>query len=123
MSDNIKENKKKISELRKLLVNQLINNSWSGESDLFHNDYFQFYINGGGIKDWRFKIQSSYESYKVSDFINPLLFWFLRKFYVKSALKNYKKIQKEQELASISENFFKKNKDLLRDSKLNEILK
>lgn len=123
MSDNIQENRKKISELRKLLVNQLINNSWSGESDLFHNDYFQFYINGGGIKDWRFKIQSSYESYKVSDFINPLLFWFLRKFYVKSALKNYKKIRKEQELASISENFFKKNKDLLRDSKLNELLK
>jgi hypothetical protein len=123
MSDNIQENRKKISQLRKLLVNQLINNSWSGESDLFHNDYFQFYINGGGIKDWRFKIQSSYESYKVSDFINPLLFWFLRIFYVKKSLRNYHKLKKEAQLASVSKKFFSNNKDLDRDSKLNELLK
>jgi len=42
--------------------------------------------------------------------------------YVKSSLRNYEKLKKEAELASVSQKFFSKHKDVDRDSKLEQIL-
>jgi len=122
MSDNIQENRKKISQLRKFVISQLKTAAWSPRSDGFSNNYISFIKDG----NWKFHLNfTGYDTssrYSVSDFISPLTFWFLRMFYVKKSLRNYHKLKKEAQLASVSKKFFDKNKDLDRDSKLNEIL-
>jgi hypothetical protein len=122
MSDNIQENRKKISQLRKFVISQLKTAAWSPRSDGFSNNYISFIKDG----DWEFYLNfTGYDTssrYSVSDFISPLTFWFLRMFYVKKSLRNYHKLKKEAQLASVSKKFFDKNKDLDRDSKLDQIL-
>lgn len=50
------------------------------------------------------------------------MFFFLRMVYVKSSLRNYEKLKKEAQMASVSRKFFSKHKDVDRDSKLEQIL-
>lgn len=125
MSDNIKQNKDAIKNLADQMTYQLKNNSWipNGSSN-FSNKNFRFNETSEG---WEvIVVYSEYmssESYSVDEFISPIHFWFLRTFYVSKTLRNYKKLQKESDLAKVSKRFFEKNKDLLRDSKLEQILK
>lgn len=58
----------------------------------------------------------------VYEFIDRFTFWFLRVFYVKRSLRNYEKLKKEAQMAQVSQKLFDKNKNLLRDSKLEQIL-
>jgi len=122
MSDNIQENRKKISQLRTFIISQLKTDAWSPSSNGFSNNYISFFEDG----NWKFYLNfTGYDTsgrYSVSDFISPLTFWFLRMFYVKKSLRNYHKLKKEAQLASVSKKFFDKNKDLDRDSKLDQIL-
>jgi hypothetical protein len=124
MSDNIKQNRDAIKILTDQMIYQLKNNSWipNGRSS-FSNKNFRFYETANG---WEVVVvyseYNSSESYSVEEFISPIQFWFLRTFYVSKTLRNYKKFQKEADLAKVSQKFFEKNKDLLRDSKLDRIL-
>jgi hypothetical protein len=123
MSDNIKQNKDAIKILTEQMIYQLRNNSWIPNGSSFSNKNFRFNETTEG---WKVVvIYSEYmssESYSVDEFISPIHFWFLRTFYVSKTLRNYKKLQKEADLAKVSKKFFEKNKDLLRDSKLEQIL-
>jgi hypothetical protein len=126
MSDNIQENRKKISQLRKFIISQLKTAAWSPRSGAIHHGFSNNYISFIKEGDWEFYLNfTGYDTssrYSVSDFISPLTFWFLRMFYVKKSLRNYHKLKKEAQLASVSKKFFDKNKDLDRDSKLDQIL-
>lgn len=123
MSDNIQENRKKISQLRKFIISELKNSAWEPSTSGFSNNYIAFVEDG----NWKFNLYyAKFDNsgrFLVSDFISPLTFWFLRIFYVKKSLRNYHKLKKEAQLASVSKKFFSNNKDLDRDSKLDEILK
>ena len=124
MSDNIKENRKKIVQLRNFIISQLKNSAWNPSSGSgFSNNYISFRKDG----KWEFTLHhnkyNSSNTFLVSDFMSPLTFWFLRIFYVKNSLRNYDRLEKEAKLASLSKDFFDKNKDLDRDSKLEQILK
>lgn len=124
MSDNIKQNKEAIKTLADQMIYQLSNNSWiPNGSSSFSNKNFRFNktMNGWEVVVVYSEYNSS-ESYSVEEFISPIQFWFLRTFYVSKTLRNYKKFQKEADLAKVSQKFFEKNKDLLRDSKLEQIL-
>ena len=126
MSDNIQENKKKIAKLRQFMIRQLKTSAWTPSgSDGFCNKYLSFSTDVGD--NWEFQVYygTQYDSssyFRVSDFLNPFTFWFLRMVYVKSSLRNYEKLKKEAELASVSQKFFSKHKDVDRDSKLEQIL-
>jgi hypothetical protein len=124
MSDNIKENRKKIVQLRKFIISQLKNSAWNPSSG---NGFSNNYISFGGDGKWEFTLRhnkyNSSNRFLVSDFMSPLTFWFLRIFYVKNSLRNYHRLEKEAKLASLSKDFFDRNKDLDRDSKLEQILK
>ena len=126
MSDNIQENKKKIAQLRQFMIRQLKTSAWTPSgSDGFCNKYLSFSTDVGD--NWEFQVYygTQYDSssyFRVSDFLNPFTFWFLRMVYVKSSLRNYEKLKKEAELASVSQKFFSKHKDVDRDSKLEQIL-
>ena len=125
MSDNIQENKKKIAQLRQFMIRQLKTSAWTPSgSDGFCNKYLSFATDGRD--NWKFQVYfARYDSssyFRVSDFLNPFTFWFLRMVYVKSSLRNYEKLKKEAELASVSRKFFSKHKDVDRDSKLEQIL-
>lgn len=126
MSDNIQENKKKIAQLRQFMIRQLKTSAWTPSgSGGFCNKYLSFSTDGGD--NWKFQVYygTQYDSssyFRVSDFLNPFTFWFLRMVYVKSSLRNYEKLKKEAELASVSQKFFSKHKDVDRDSKLEQIL-
>ena len=124
MSDNIKQNKDAIKVLTDQMIYQLKNNSWRPNGVYsFSNKNFTFYDTESGWKVTIIYSQfNSSESYSISEFISPIHFWFLRKFYVNKNLRNYKKLQKEAELSKVSKKFFENNKDLLRDSKLEQIL-
>jgi hypothetical protein len=123
MSDNIKQNREKIKQLREQMISQLKNYSWTPIDGGFSNKHFIFRLYGEGV---RFKvIYSEYNNsdyYKVFDFIHPIRFWLLKTFYVNKSLRNYKKIQKEAEFAQISKKFFEIHKDLARDAKLDKLL-
>jgi hypothetical protein len=122
MSDNIKENKLKIKQLRKFIITQLKESPWKGTNNDFHNKYFRFRVCG---ENWYVTINynnSTSNEYKVSNFLNKLEFFFLRTFYVHQALRNHQKLEKEAQLASLSQKFFDNNKDVLRDNKLDELL-
>ena len=124
MSDNIKENKLKIKQLRKFIITQLRESNWKGTNDDFHNKYIRF--REDSRNGWTFHVNFSYNNssneYKVNSFLNKLEFWFLRTFYVNQALRNHQKLEKEAQLASLSKKFFDNNKDVLRDNKLDELL-
>jgi hypothetical protein len=126
MSDNIQENKKKIAQLRQFMITQLKISAWTPSgSDGFCNKYLSFVVDNSN--NWKFQVYygtkyDSSSSFEVSDFINPVMFWFLRHFYVKSSLRNHEKLLKEAQLASVSRKFFSKHKDVDRDSKLDQIL-
>ena len=126
MSDNIQENKKEIAKLRQFMIRQLKTSAWTPSgSDGFCNKYLSFSTDVGD--NWEFQVYygTQYDSssyFRVSDFLNPFTFWFLRMVYVKSSLRNYEKLKKEAELASVSQKFFSKHKDVDRDSKLEQIL-
>ena len=126
MSDNIQENKKKIAQLRQFMIRQLKTSAWTPSgSDGFCNKYLSFATDASD--NWKFQVYygTQYDSsshFRVSDFLNPFTFWFLRMVYVKSSLRNYEKLKKEAELASVSQKFFSKHKDVDRDSKLEQIL-
>lgn len=92
MSDSIKDNKEKISNLRSFIISQLKTSAWEPlNSESFSNDYISFSKDGV----WKFKVYYKKYDYSdrffVSDFINPITFWFLRVFYVNPSLKNYEK--------------------------------
>jgi hypothetical protein len=123
MSDNIKENKLKIKQLRKFIISQLKESTWKGSKDDFENKYIRFRKDSSG---WSFRLHHTYnntsDDYKVSNFLNTFEFWFLRTLYVDRALRNHQKLEKEAKLASLSKKFFDNNKDVLRDNKLDELL-
>ena len=123
MSDNIKENKLKIKQLRKFIISQLKESTWQGSSRNFYNKCLRF---SGGGDTWyvsmKYTNNTSSNEYKVTNFLGKFEFWFLRTFFVSRALKNYQKLQKEAELANLSQKFFDNNKDVLRDNKLDELL-
>lgn len=125
MSDNIKENKIKIKQLRDQIIDQLKNSPWTPSgSDDFYNKHFSFRNNSGG--HWTIKF--NYSEYNSSDyillkeFLSPIYFFFLRVFYVNPKLRNYEKIKREEELAKMSQKFFNNKKELVRDAKLNQLL-
>jgi hypothetical protein len=126
MSESIKESKEKIKQLRTLMVDQLKNYSWTPENDEYHgfsNEHFEFF---GLESGWKFRViynrtESSSPMF-VSDFLSPLYFWYLRKFYVNKSLRNHNRIKKEAELAGVSQKFFSTHKDLSREIKLNKLL-
>ena len=125
MSDNIQENKKKIAQLRQFMIRQLKTSAWTPSGSGLCNKYLSFATDGRD--NWKFQVYygTQYDSssyFRVSDFLNPFTFWFLRMVYVKSSLRNYEKLKKEAELASVSRKFFSKHKDVDRDSKLEQIL-
>ena len=125
MSDNIQENKKKIAQLRQFMILQLKTSAWQPSNNGFCNKYLSFTTDLSG--GWKFQVYygsqyNSSSSFEVSEFINPIMFWILRMVYVKSSLRNYEKLKKEAELASVSQKFFSKHKDVDRDSKLEQIL-
>ena len=126
MSDNIQENKKKIAQLRQFMIRQLKTSAWTpSSSDGFCNKYLSFTTDLSG--GWKFQVYygSQYDSsssFEVSEFINPIMFWILRMVYVKSSLRNHEKLKKEAQMASVSQKFFSKHKDVDRDSKLDQIL-
>lgn len=126
MSDNIQENKKKIAQLRGFMISQLKTSAWTPSgSDGFSNKYLSFDTDASG--DWKFVVyfNGQYDtsgSFSVYEFIDRFTFWFLRVFYVKRSLRNYEKLKKEAQMAQVSQKLFDKNKNLLRDSKLEQIL-
>lgn len=125
MSDNIKENKKKIEHLRKFMISQLKESSWIESGSGFSNKYLLFTTDAS--ENWKFEVyyENQYDTsgrFYVSDFINPIFFWFLRVFYVKRSLRNCEKLKKEAQMASVSQKFFSKHKEIDRDSKLEQIL-
>jgi hypothetical protein len=125
MLDKI-ENRKQISKLRDFMISQLKNSSWEESGWYgFKNEYFTYYYDRD-INGWKFEVKYKYDTsarYFVYDIINPLYFWYLKKFFVGPAIRNSDKLKKEAEMAKISKNFFEKNKDIDRDSKLEKILK
>lgn len=123
MSDNIKKNRNQISKLGKFMISQLKSSPWHETNEGFYNKHFIFSKIYGS---WQFEVayssNRSSNRYSVSDFISPIYFWYLRIFFVNPAIRNQSKIKKESEMAKMSENFFDSNKDIERDSKLEEIL-
>ena len=123
MSDNIKENKLKVKQLRKFIISQLRESTWKGTKSDFHNKYLRFRTDSSDR--WILRVNHNYntsDDYRVSNFLNPLEFWFLRTFYSNRALRNSQRLEKEAELARLSKKFFDNNKDVLRNNKLDELL-
>lgn len=123
MSDKKKEvieNKLKVKKLRKTIIRELKNGYFSGTKKNFSSDFITIsYLSEGG---WTF-VLDHYTRLPLKEVLNPIHFWFLRKFYVYRSLNQSKKRLKESEIANISDQFFDKYKQLDRDSKLDEILK
>lgn len=125
MSENIKDNKQTIKYLRKFIVSQLKESSWEGSTYFFYNRYLTFNKPEDSSGVWKIQLKfGNYDSnfIDVSDFINPFYFWFLRTFYVNSSIKNSEKNKKESQIANAAKKFFEKNKDVLRDKKLENLL-
>jgi hypothetical protein len=124
---NIKENRDKIKLLTLQMLDQLKKYPWTPEGDAFYNEYFSFRHNTN-YSEPRWEVKIKFESYSYSEyvevkyFIHPLKFWFLRTFYVNPTLRNHFRIKKEQELSKLSDKFFSHNKNLSRDTKLNQLL-
>ena len=114
----------------KLLKNEIIENlkksDWVGNEHEFKNKNFEFeYSNQNG---WTIKIypnpgnRYNYNNLKLNEIISNFHFWFLRKFYVKRALKEFEERKKKSRLIKISKEFFESNPDIKRDQKLNQLL-
>ena len=121
---DIKVNKEKIKLLSDQMLYQLKHNSWIPMSEGFSNKNFAF---RNGSDHWVVRIifseYNTSNDININEFISPLKFWYLRKFYVNKTLENYEKYKRDAELDGVSDKFFANKKDLLRDTKLDKLIK
>jgi hypothetical protein len=117
---SLKENKKKIKNLKKMFIKSCFNESWEVTANRYSCKYFSIVT----ISD-KIYLKANLNP----ELINPIdigifkfYFYFLF-FIVKRSSKNFIKNEKLSKLSKISDEFFDKNKELKRDNKLEEILK
>lgn len=124
---------KEIESLKKVIINQLKNGEWEGYDDNFYNKYFRF--NNSNSKGWCINVKLN-ETYlpsnrwasmddpeiKLKDIMSIWYFYYLKIFYVNKSIRNYDRRKNLKKISEISKKFLDRNKDILRDSKLNEIL-
>lgn len=120
---SLKENKKKIKNLKKMFIKSCFNESWEVMDNHQYSGYSCKYFSIITISD-KIYLKANLNP----ELINPIdigifkfYFYFLF-FIVKRSSKNFIKNEKLSKLSKISDEFFDKNKELKRDSKLDEIL-
>ena len=124
MSEDIKENRETIDNLRNFLIKQLKEGSWTGSAETFRNKHFYFYTKGVN-EIWNLRLISNGtigEEIEVSDLLSKWHFWFLRTFYVERSIVKNSRVVREDELAKKSKKFLNSNKDIIRDVKLDKLL-
>jgi hypothetical protein len=115
---------KEIESLKKVIIDQLKNGEWKSSYDNFYNKYFKFDNTSSG---WRINVKLN-ETYKddpeikLEDIMSIWHFYYLKIFYVNKSMRNSDKRENLKKISEISKKFLDKNKDISRDSKLNEIL-
>lgn len=121
-----------VKSLRRVIIKQLKEGSWTKNVNGFYNDHFFFYVSENG--SWVITIIDKSKSRNsirpldgdkilLKDVLNIYYFHYLRYFFVKKSIKNNNLELKNKKLIEISSKFLSKNKDLCRDVKINEILK
>jgi hypothetical protein len=112
-----------IKKLKNQIIYQLKNSDWSPSYHGFKNEYFTFENNGD---DWWIKISLNKnqlaKEIEVSDIMSQLYFKLLKIFYVNRSLKDHEKRIRIKQISYLSDEFFKYNKSLDRDSKIDDIL-
>jgi hypothetical protein len=114
-----------LKPLRRIIIKQLKEGSWTKHIKGFYNDHFFFYEEGGRYKlTLRNKDKGRLEgdTIYVSDILNIYYFYYLMFFFVKKSINKNKLRIKNKKLIEVSSDFLSRNKDLDRDSKINEIL-
>jgi hypothetical protein len=114
-------------KLKKEIICQLKNSDWVvSNHGGFKNEYFKFEYDGD---DWYILINlgkngniQEYKEVKLSDIMSILHFTLIKWIYVNRSLKNSKKREKIKEISDLSNEFFKYNKSIDRDLKINDIL-
>lgn len=115
---------KEIESLRNVIIDQLKNGEWELGYDSFYNKYFKFDNSSSG---W-YVIVKLNEPHKdnphivLKDIMSIWYFYYLKIFYVNKSIRESDKRKQLKKISEISKKFLDKNKDISRDSKLNEIL-
>ena len=115
---------KEIESLRNVIIDQLKNGEWELGYDSFYNKYFKFDNSSSG---WYVivKLNEQYKDnpqIKLKNIMSIWYFYYLKIFYVNKSVRDSDKRKQLKKISEISKKFLDKNKDISRDSKLNEIL-
>lgn len=110
-----------ILRLRSEFINQCKNGIWekSKWEDWYENEYFKF-----SRKDWKIKIKCiNNEEISISEICISKLRMIILFSSIKEAVKNRQKKERKIKVQNITKKFFEKNKNLRRDSLIEEIIK
>ena len=110
-----------ILRLRSEFINQCKNGVWkkSKWEDWYENEYFKF-----SRKDWKIQIKCiDNEEIGISEIGLSKLRMIILFSFIKEAVKNRQKKERRIKVQNITSQFFEKNKNLRRDSRIEEIIK
>lgn len=112
---------KSVKNLRSFFINQCKNGNWKNSFGGYKSEYFEVQHDvGTEKKGWWISFNSN--SFKPNEIGITRVHFFILSLYIKISAKNSAKRNRHSQIERLSNDFFSKNKHLLRDSKLDEIL-
>ena len=112
---------KSVKNLRSFFISQCKNGNWRESYNGFKSEYFEVQHDvNNDKKGWWISFNSS--SFKPSEIGITRFHFFILTLYIKISAKNSAERNRHSQIERLSNDFFSKNKHLLRDSKLDEIL-
>lgn len=125
--DEIVRIEKEVKALRSVFIGDIINENWSyihksNGSRSYESKKIQVYISKYEIT-LIVKIKDTYtKGFTLNRIMSPVLFKILEFLFIKRKLKKNNHYKDISEIADISSEFFKNNKELIREEKLKRIL-
>jgi len=112
-----KESETKIKMMRNFIIKELKEADWEKSYNGIKSQHLKIYDSNDHTM-----VEFDNDSHSLSNFINIIHYYILYLFYTRKSVKNSEEMKNKRVLARSVDRFFDRNKGILRDQKLDEIL-